>query len=248
MTKVTADIRNNLPLMPSNARRIIEELFERKPQWTRSQLITEVQKIHAERGGIEGNLDPSNIVTKALGYLQEDGKVRNANYGYWERNPGHATEVVEHIPSAAPENTLTQAARHAEDAALAEKEIGTGAEKVYVYFNPNDRKLASFEKRTVWECKIGSTINEVDARIKAQGTRTALSREPVIGLAIRTDDCRALEKTLHNSLRLIDALVPDRGKTRVGDDWFYTSPEYVEKWFVVFQECLRQLNPHAGTP
>jgi len=73
MTKVT-DIRNNLPLIPGNARRIIEELFQRQRQWTRSQLITEVKRIHAERGGIEGNQDPSNVVTKALGYLQEDGK------------------------------------------------------------------------------------------------------------------------------------------------------------------------------
>src|SRR5438094_8293046 len=128
MTKVTADIRNNLPLMPSNARRIIEELFERKPQWTRSQLITEVQKIHAERGGIEGNQDPSNVVTKALGYLQDDGKVRNANYGYWERSPGDATEASEHIPSNAPEGCLSQAEQRIEDAPLAEKEIGTGPE------------------------------------------------------------------------------------------------------------------------
>ena len=247
MTKVT-DIRNNLPLMPSNARRIIEELFERQHQWTRNQLISEVKRIHAERGGIDGNQDPSNVVTKALGYLQEDGKVRNTTYGYWERNANDATEVVEHIPSAAPQNPLIQAGKHTDDAPLAEKEIGTGAEKIYVYFNPNDRKLASFEKRTVWECKVGSTIIEVDTRIKAQGTRTALSREPVIGLVIKTDDCKALEKALHNSLRLIDALVPDRGKSRVGDDWFYTSPEYIEKWFAGFQECLQQLNSDAGTP
>src|SRR5438046_6127855 len=127
MNKVTTDIRNNRPLMPSNARRIIEELFERKPQWTRSQLITEVQKIHAERGGIEGNQDPSNIVTKALGYLQEDGKVRNANYGYWERNPAHPTKAVSNKPSAPRETRLTQPARQAEEAQLPEKEIGTEA-------------------------------------------------------------------------------------------------------------------------
>jgi len=68
----------------------------------------------------------------------------------------------------------------------------------------------------------------------------------VTGLIIRTDDSAALEKALHNSLRLIDALVPDRGKSRLGDDWFYTSPEYIEKWFAGFQECLRQLSPDPG--
>jgi len=168
--------------------------------------------------------------------------VRNANYGYWERSAETPADVIEHVPNAAPQDTLTQADQYTEEAQLAEKEIGAGAENVYVYFNPNDRKLASFEGRTVWECKVGLTRGEVSGRIKAQGTRTALSREPVIGLIIRTDDSAALEKALHNSLRLIDALVPDRGK-RVGDEWFYTSPEYIEKWFAAFQDCLQQLNP-----
>lgn len=36
-----------------------------------------------------------------------------------------------------------------------EKEIGDGEDYVYVYYSPNDKKLATFEGRDRWECKIG---------------------------------------------------------------------------------------------
>ena len=236
------DNRNKLPLRPGNARRIIENLFDQKNQWDRNELIAEVKRIHAERGGLEGNQDPGAVVTKALNYLQADGKVRNTDYGRWERAEDEGADVVERPQIAASQIIAAQTGQHPEGAPRAEKEIGTGPEKVYVYFNPNDRKLAAHEGRRVWECKVGCTGGDVSGRIRQQGTRTALSREPVIGLVINTEDSAALEKALHNSLRLIDALVPDR----VGDEWFYTSPDYIEKWFHVFQECLRHLDSDEG--
>ena len=41
-----------------------------------------------------------------------------------------------------------------------EKEIGSGTECVYLYFNPNDRELAWTQRsRCIGECKIGRTSN-----------------------------------------------------------------------------------------
>ena len=73
-----------------------------------------------------------------------------------------------------------------------EKESGTGSECVYLYFNPNDRRLAELESRDCWECKIGRTSScDAVGRILGQGIRTSLSRLPIVGLILRTDDSAA---------------------------------------------------------
>lgn len=57
-----------------------------------------------------------------------------------------------------------------------EKEVGDGPQCVYLYFNPNDRRLAELEGRDVWECKIGRTSSrDAIQRILGQGIRTSLS-------------------------------------------------------------------------
>jgi len=229
---------SGVPLMPSGAREIIEKLFEKKALWKRGDLINEVKRIHAENGGVPGNQDPSMAVTKALGYLQEDKKVVDAGYGLWRANPVDETQASADMAA----NPVLQEVEPLQEEAspAAEKEIGIGAERVYVFFNPNDRKLASYEGRTTWECKVGRTISDVPFRVRAQAT--GISHEPVIGLTIRTDDCRALEKVLHGSLDLIDARVPDG----VGKEWFVTSPERVEKFFTALQDVLSRLNQDAA--
>ena len=158
----------------------------------------------------------------------------NRGYGYWSRATSEATESVSDGPPNAANLNPPE-----EETPAAEREIGDGNESVYVYFNPNDRELALLKGRTVWECKIGSTgITDVLPRIQGQGTKTALSHPPVIGLIIRTSDSAAMEKALHASLRLIDAQVPDS----IGTEWFMTSPERIKKWFAAFQHALWSLN------
>ena len=41
---------SGMGLMPSVARRILEELFDKQAEWKRDALIIEVQRMHAERG------------------------------------------------------------------------------------------------------------------------------------------------------------------------------------------------------
>jgi hypothetical protein len=125
-----------------------------------------------------------------------------------------------------------------------EKEVGVGAECVYLYFYPNDRRLAELEGRDAWECKIGRTASgDAINRIFGQGIRTALSRLPIVGLVVRTDDSSALENALHSSLRLVGAEVPDSP----GNEWFLTSPARVEAWYAVFQTSLGEIRPALGT-
>src|SRR5882672_10961145 len=99
---------SGIPLMPSVARRIIEELFKRQRLWKRGDLISEVDRIHAERGGIAGNQDRSAVVTKALGYLQEDGKVLNQGYGHWQWKLEDGADVTAEIEPTIAVATATQ--------------------------------------------------------------------------------------------------------------------------------------------
>jgi hypothetical protein len=110
-----------------------------------------------------------------------------------------------------------------------------GIECVYLYFNPNDRRLAELEGRDAWECKIGGTSGgDPSRRILGQGVSTALSRLPTLGLVLWTLDSAALESTLHSSLRLVGAEVPDS----LGSEWFITSPGRIEVWYLSFQNAL----------
>lgn len=104
-----------------------------------------------------------------------------------------------------------------------EKEIGDGEDYVYVYYNPNDKKLATFEGRDRWECKIGFSSTDPIQRIVDQGIKTSISQDPVIGLLIRTENGYYTEALLHKHLY--------QYKIRsdiVGDEWFMTNPNEIE--------------------
>ena len=234
----------NVPLMPSVARRIIEELFQLQTQWRRADLAAEVERIHLKRGGLKGKQDSLHIIKKALSVLEEDGRVCSPAYGQWRwrtaDNQGVHSPPLERVAleGIAPDEAAMSIVQQAGEELTPEKAIGEGPETVYVYFNPNDRKLVELEGRTTWECKIGRTASvDASGRIIGQGAKTALSRLPVIGLVIRSQDAGALERALHASLRLIEKEVEDSP----GTEWFMTSPARVEAWYVSFQMALAQL-------
>ena len=104
-----------------------------------------------------------------------------------------------------------------------EKEIGDGNDYVYVYYNPNDKKLALLEGKDRWECKIGFSSSDPVQRIQDQGIQTSISREPIIGLLVRTPNGYYTEALLHK--RLYQYKVISDG---CGDEWFMTSPIEIE--------------------
>lgn len=243
-TEYMVDQYENLPLQPSTARRIIERLFNERPVWKRRDLATRVLEEHKAAGGIAGKQNELNVAKKALQDLQSDGMVVNASPGHWRWvssasapvEPTVKKETAETTPIIPVDFSDEDDSEEADSSTV--KQIGSGSETVYVYFNPNDKKLAQLENRRVWECKVGRTgAMDSYSRLVGQGARTALSRLPVVGLLIKTNDSAALEKALHASLRLNDAQVADSP----GIEWFMTSPELIELWHAMFQQALSTL-------
>ena len=101
--------------------------------------------------------------------------------------------------------------------------LGSGTGAVYVYYYPRDKRLAESERKSVWECKVGMTESDVETRVKAQRT-TAIYEEPEIGLEIRSDNPRCLERAIHAILELKGKKMDTSNKA---NEWFLTSPNEV---------------------
>ena len=224
-----------LPFTRPIVRRLTEELFREQSQWKTGSLVERVVQLHRQRGGSAAS-NPDFTVRRVLQDLKQDGLVSAPGHGWWRLNdaPPEGASIPEE-PITNTTTPLEEATDDFERPIRPEKEIGAGTECVYLYFNPNDRELAELKGRDVWECKIGRTNNSnAIPRILGQGVRTALSRPPMIGLVLRTDDSAALENALHSSLRLISAEVPES----LGAEWFFTSPARIEAWYAGFQSAL----------
>jgi hypothetical protein len=172
--------------------------------------------------------------------------VISPGHGWWRWkgfSPDGTTVTEQQAIDAIP--SIDEEVDEIEPVIRPEKEVGDGAQCVYLYFNPNDRRLAELEGRDAWECKIGRTSSpDAMQRILGQGIRTSLSRLPTVGLVFRTEDSSALENALHSSLRLVGAEVPDSP----GIEWFITSPERVEAWYESFQRALAKIRISSAEP
>lgn len=205
---------SGLPLTSSVARKVLLHLFDQNKQWQKKDLDSAVHKIHFGNGGVKGAQNTDRVVKKSLSDLNEDKILENPALGIWRRIRD-SSEVV--IPEVVCESPIDDALDEIEGP-VPEKIIGVGSESVYLYFNPNDRELAQIKGKIKWECKIGRCNAENPLqRIMDQGTRTALSRLPIVGLVIQSEDSSALEKALHASLRLVECEVPDSP----GSEWFF---------------------------
>ena len=108
--------------------------------------------------------------------LRNDGLVVAPGHGWWRWN-GDASDDTTAAKNEPIESTATSgdAFDEFQPTIRIEREAVAGSECVYLYFNPNDRRLAELEGRDVWECKIGRTSScDAIARILGQGIRTAL--------------------------------------------------------------------------
>jgi hypothetical protein len=227
---------SRVPLTPLAARHAVLKCFEEQDQWTRKELTKAVEARHFKAGGYAGTQPTVQVVKKVLGELRAEGLVQPVSKGIWR--------YVEDSDPSTEGPTSTEAIP--DDISLEEdeepgglqisEEIGAGRESVYLYYNPNDFRLAQTEGRSTWECKIGHTVGLVDVRILGQGVRTALSHSPVVALVIRTDDARTLESVLHRSLRLADSTIVD-----ASPEWFMTSPDRVKAWYYAYMASVDHL-------
>lgn len=177
------------PFVRPVVRRIIERLFSEKDLWKSGELVDRVVQEHRDAGGsVVPN--PNFTITRALNDLKSDGLVTSPGHGWWRWTRASAEDSP--IPEEKAADAIIvvdEEINDIEPAIRAEKEVGNGLECVYLYFNPNDRRLAELEGRDAWECKIGRTSSrDAMQRIWGQGIRTSLSHLPTVGLVFRTDD------------------------------------------------------------
>lgn len=110
--------------------------------------------------------------------------------------------------------------------------IGSGAEFVYIIYLPIYRRRAESQGETIWECKVGSTTNDVGVRIN----QMTFPEKPKIALIIRTDDCKTLEDKIHDKLKKQGKYIPDA----LGKEWFMTSPDEIERIVKSVDEKLKK--------
>ncbi len=120
--------------------------------------------------------------------------------------------------------------------------VGDGAETVYLYFQHAERQVAQHEGQDCWPCKIGFTTQILTNRILQQCTPQSSSVLPIVGLAIKTDDARALERITHLSLEAAGIKMTDRA----GGEWFKTTPEQVADWYEAYTNTVAALRKEAA--
>ena len=104
-----------------------------------------------------------------------------------------------------------------------ERIIGSGNGSVYLYYYPQYQERAESKGESVWECKIGRTTHsEAGTRIRQQAT--GLPESPMIGLHIKTDKEKKIERIIHDILKVRGTHIADAP----GREWFLTSPSEVE--------------------
>ncbi|RKU31578.1 hypothetical protein C6499_04230 [Candidatus Poribacteria bacterium] len=105
--------------------------------------------------------------------------------------------------------------------------IGSGDESVYLYYFPTYQWYAESLGSPHWLCNIGRTENEVTARVSQQ-IGDQCPEIPQIALILRTEDCRTLEKRIHDALKRERRQIANA----IGTEWFKTSPSEV---LVIYQ-------------
>ena len=236
--------QGGVPLQPVLARRLIMQLFEQRPEWKRSALAEKLVAEHLALGNVLGTQDPLRVVKKALGYLQDAGRLKTDKRGNWQ-----CIEMPTQVP-VVPQSDWTPPlvegdVKQAEIDRVSPNsmdewvELGQGSEFVYLYYFDNDREISLLTGKKTWACKIGYTTDDVVRRVMSQ-TKTARAYKPRIAVVIRSDNALYLEGVIHNAFKLIDRHFGERDS--IGYEWFDTCPEELIKWYSQFERLMLELN------
>ena len=206
------------PLDIPIARSIIEKHF-----WGKTIKINDLKKqvdrFHQNHGGLETNARSHHPVVNVLRGLKMAGRADNPpelEHGTWQIG----LETVSNSPDENESDTP--------------KTIGSGDGYVYLYYLPNDKRLAELEDESIFACKIGMTEDHPNRRIWSQ-IAGGLPDEPIIGLVIKTDFPSDLERYIHDVLKAVGRYKEDAP----GTEWFFTTPDEVEEIFNALQPFLQ---------
>ncbi len=146
--------------------------------------------------------------------------VKNVRRRYAEIAAGTA-EAPESIPNPSKNMNLN-----------VEETIGSGRNSVYLYYDQQKRDSAESKDESVWECKIGMTIQELYIRIYQQTGTAVLAERLKIGLHIKTDNPKKIERIIHDILKVRSKHIEEA----LGTEWFLTSPSEVKEIYKFIRE------------
>ena len=199
-------------------RQLLLERFMGQPRVSRSDIINYVEEVHCR--GVRKLLETEKmIVDDALRWLRDRGLADNPERGYWSFLTTGESEAPKRI-----EKPQRQVDTSGVKNIAPERTIGSGRSSVYLYYYPQYQESAESKGEKVWECKIGMTIHgEAYGRIREQ--TTGLPESPKIGLHIKTDKHKEIERIIHGILKVRGQHIEEAP----GTEWFLTSPSEVEE-------------------
>jgi hypothetical protein len=226
-----------VPASPAVVKDLIPEILASEGALKRSEITARLRQLLPPRG-FTYNTSRFSTTKKALSLLLAEGRINSRRNGWYEvpenstaeaedSDPQEELSIADELSPIEPDTPKLKI----------ERETGEGPECVYVYFHDVYFELAQRKGTSTWECKIGWTVGDPDVRIMGQGALTCFPRCPIIGLVIRTHDGRNLERLLHAALSYAGVRI----KNGAGSEWFLTSPDLVEQWFLQFKETLKIL-------
>jgi len=221
----------SMPAPPTKVKEYILKILSSGQPMKRDEVVSRARALAPVDGFVltAGNAIPT--VKKALALLFDEGRIERPRIGWWR-----ITRIPDCTPVDEQSSTLgeSEVEPEPETRVHIEREIGSGPESVYVYYHDAYAELARRKGSPVWECKVGSTFGPPDARVIGQGALTQFPRTPIIGLVIRTENGRGLERALHIALTLAEKRIEGGG----GSEWFVTSPDQIERWVCAYWNSL----------
>lgn len=224
-----------IPATPTKVKEYLLEILSSGQPMKRDELVSRARALAPRDGFVLQVNTAIPTVKRALKLLANEGTIESPRVGWWRiTNITNQHSVDPSLP-VEPEPEEEEIETESEPRIAIEREIGEGPESVYVYYHDAYAELARLKGNAVWECKVGSTLGNPDARVIGQGALTAFPRAPIIGLVIRTGNGRGLERALHTALTLAGKRVEDGA----GSEWFLTSPDRIEYWVQEFWKSLK---------
>jgi len=208
----------NMPLIPTIAAELICEIFLEKGNVNIREIRTQIVQLHEKRGGQPTRRSsPNPVILEGLQILRQSGQATNLGTGiasYWRIHEKESEE-------GDTDKTVI---------------IGIGKSSVYLYYYPSHRQNARLNKKSEWECKIGKTDDDSHERVRQQtDSPTGLPELPQLGLIIKTDNAKEIERAIHNIL----IAKGKHKKDAPGKEWFITSPVVVaEIYHNIFEKSV----------
>ena len=214
--------RRLVPASATNMPAWIIEALQDGPR-ERTELLGAVDALARAEGFQASDI---SALKKALMRLRIAGSVVNIRKGWWQ-----LAKKIDVVEAETPRD-LTMGKR----SISVLKEIGDGAEFVYVLQFNDEVERAQAIGHSLWNCKIGRSKNAAQ-RLLSNVSSTYLVQSPEIGLMIRCDQSAIVEAAIHCALKYCG----QHTKASPGSEWFLSSPSHVAAFYLDWLKACSDL-------